>query len=57
MPKWEYLSVGWFEMAGGNTKDPAIFAQAINKLGAEGWELVAINDHEQLLIFKRPLNA
>ena len=49
--KWEYaiLSSSYFE----NDANPRLVEVAMNRLGADGWELVA--NHRSQLIFKRPL--
>ena len=63
MQKWEYTTLSPSEGHGGIlTKFKANkFEEALNALGAEGWELVRpinvsdSNDERLLLIFKRPL--
>jgi hypothetical protein len=48
VPKWEYRVLGKDQLPKAQAKD---LADALNKLGDEGWELVAAGD---TYIFKRP---
>lgn len=67
MQKWEYLQLSWFEEEAQrrfalngefkhawNARTPL---QVLNELGAEGWELVAMDVAARESFFKRPLAA
>lgn len=43
MPTWEYKITGW------------VNETELNRLGADGWEWVAIDSGWEHFIFKRPL--
>ena len=58
MQKWEYITAGWMT------------AEAMNQMGADGWELVSVTVHEKrdlmdigtrphvyTLFFKRPVQS
>ena len=54
-PKWEYKVAGW---DGRDTNKPTTLGAVLNEYGAEGWELVTVNqlgDSHGSLCFKRPL--
>lgn len=56
MKQWEYCSVEGYEAANKTLGDwNAALARELNKLGEQGWELVAID--RGLFIFKREKTA
>lgn len=56
MPKWEYL---FGTMSNLRWSSSEHYGDMLNRLGAEGWELVSVSvlpgDGEECLWFKRPL--
>ena len=58
MPRWDYLVLHWdTETTFGGREGAEGFETSLRALGAEGWEMIQMIDHDDAVTvtFKRPL--